>query len=61
MRKIAILCLALGAVSLVVGVISRITMTPVPIAPCGIIAETFLMFTNTCILAAIALLILEKK
>jgi hypothetical protein len=56
MKAIAYIAIIVGAISLVVGIISRITLTPV--GP-GIEAQAFLQFTNTCLLAAIALGILE--
>ena len=61
MRKIAVLVLVLGGLSLILGIVSRFTMTPVPIVKGGLEAETFLLFTNTCVLASIALILLEKK
>ncbi len=51
--------LALAIVSLVLGVISRLTMVPIPLSKGGIEAEAFLMFTNTCLLTAIALSVLQ--
>jgi len=45
---------------LVVGIASRITLNPVPIAPGrGIEAQAFLAFTNTCLLIAITLTLLD--
>ena len=59
MKVIAKLCIALGLISLIIGIISRITVTPV--GPGGIEANAFLAFTNTCLLLAIALILLEIK
>jgi len=61
MRNLAIVALIVAGISLVLGIISRFMMAPLPLAPTGIEAETFLNFTNTCLLAAIALAVLEKK
>jgi len=60
MSKLAKLALILAAISLVVGIISRITMIVIPIAPNGMEAQNFLDFTNTCLLAAIALSLVKK-
>ncbi len=57
MKAIAYIAIIVGAISLVVGIISRITLTPV--GPGAVEAQAFLRFTNTCLLAAIALGILE--
>jgi hypothetical protein len=56
MKAIINIALVVAGISLVVGIVSRITLTPV--GP-GIEAQAFLQFTNTCLLAAIALGILE--
>ena len=56
MKAIINIALVAAGISLVVGIISRITLTPV--GP-GIEAQAFLQFTNTCLLAAIALGVLE--
>ena len=59
MKKLANIVLVVGLISLVVGIISRITLAP--IGPGRIEAQAFLAFTNTCVLFAIALVLLEKK
>ena len=56
MKAIAYIAIIAGAVSLIVGIISRLTLQPV--GP-GIEAQAFLQFANTCLLATIALGILE--
>lgn len=61
MKKAANLALALAGISLVIGIISRITIKPIPNLDYGLEAQAFLMFTNTCLLAAIAFLLMEKK
>jgi hypothetical protein len=60
MSGLARVALILAALSLLVGVISRISMIPIPIAPNGLEAQNFLDFTNTCLLAAIALSLVRK-
>lgn len=57
MKAIAYIAVIVGVISLVVGIISRLTLQPVQ--PGGIEAQAFLQFTNTCFLAAIALGVLE--
>ena len=60
MKAIANIALVVAAISLIVGIISRLTLVPVPIAPGkGIEAQAFLAFTNTCLLIAITLTLLE--
>ena len=57
MKKAANLIIGVALISLALGVISRITMKPIPIAPGGGIEASVLMkFTGTCLLLAIALL-----
>ena len=60
MKAVANIALVVAAISLVVGIISRLTICPVPIGlGRGIEAESFLAFTNTCLLIAIALMLLQ--
>ncbi|RKY33954.1 MAG: hypothetical protein DRP69_05745 [Candidatus Duberdicusella sinuisediminis] len=62
MRILGIVALIVAGISLVLGIISRIILQPLPILPGGgVEAEVFLNFTNTCLLAAIALAVLGKK
>ena len=62
MKKLANIALVIGVISLIVGVISRVTLIPIPIAlGKGIEAQAFLSFTNTCVLFAIALILLSPK
>jgi len=62
MRKVANIVLVIGLISLILGIISRMTLIPIPIVPgSGIEANVFLRFTNTCLLLTIALILLEKK
>ncbi|MFH1683779.1 MAG: hypothetical protein ABIA67_02720 [Candidatus Margulisiibacteriota bacterium] len=58
MKKLANIALIVAAISFVIGAISRLTLIPIPIA--GIEAQALLQFTNTALLAAIALVLLEK-
>jgi len=60
MKAIVNIALVVAFVSLVVGIISRLTVTPIPLAPGkGIEARAFLAFTNTCLLIAITLTLLK--
>lgn len=60
MKGIINIALVAAAISLILGIISRLTMTPIPIAPGGgIEAQVFLAFTDTCLLIAIALTLLQ--
>ena len=59
MKAIVNIAIVVAVISLVVGLISRLTLTPV--GPMGIEAEAFLQFTNTCLLLAIALALLQPK
>ena len=61
MRTIANLAVVAAAISLIVGFISKIRLTPVPILSGGLAAETLLIFTNTCLLVAITCLLLEMS
>ena len=55
MKTIASLAIVVGVISLVVGIISRLTLTPVAIIPGGLEAQAFLTFANTCFLLAVIL------
>lgn len=60
MKAIVKIALVVALISLVVGIISRLTLVPVPITPGrGIEAQAFLAFTNTCLLIAIAFMLLQ--
>ena len=59
MKAIVNISLVVAAISLVLGIVSRLTLTPLPLAPGrGIEAQAFLAFTNTCLLIAITLTVL---
>ncbi|MDD5566259.1 MAG: hypothetical protein PHG31_05160 [Candidatus Omnitrophica bacterium] len=57
MKGMVNVVLFVAGVSLLTGIISRITLFPVPIANTGIEAEAFLNFANTCLLIAAVLLL----
>lgn len=59
MRKIAYLAIVIGFLSLIVGVISRLTMTPIAMVRGGLEARALLGFTNSCFLIAITFILLE--
>lgn len=60
MKTLAYVAIVVALVSLIIGVISRLTMTPIAIVPTGALsAEIFLTFTNTCLLLAIAISLVE--
>ncbi len=49
--------LVIAGLSLIIGIISRLTLKPV--GPSMIEAQAFLQFTNTCLLIAITFTLLE--
>lgn len=57
MNKAPDILIVLAAVSMVVGVMSRLTMIPIA----GIFASAFLTFAGVCLLMAIALILRGKK
>ncbi len=60
MKTIINLTLIVAVVSLAVGMVSRFFIVPVPIVDgLRIEAHSFLAFTNTCLLMAIALMLLQ--
>jgi hypothetical protein len=61
MKKAANLIIGVALISLVLGVISRITMKPLPIAPGGgLEASVLVKFAGICLLLAIALLMSQS-
>ena len=60
MKKLASTIIVVGVVSLALGVISRLSMRPLPIARGGIEASVLMDFTDTCLLLAIALLLIPS-
>lgn len=59
MKKIAYVALGIGVISLIIGIISRLTL--IPVGAVGLEAQAFLGLANTCLLISIALALLEKK
>lgn len=59
MKTIAYIFIVVAAVSLIVGLVSRLTLTPVSIVPGGATARSFLEFTNTCLLIAVTFILLH--
>ena len=57
MKVIVKISIIIAAISLVVGLISRLTLQPV--GPMGIEAQAFLRFANTCLLVAITFAVLQ--
>ncbi|MFH1062873.1 MAG: hypothetical protein V1747_08355 [Candidatus Omnitrophota bacterium] len=61
MKKIAGLVIGIAGISFVVGMVSRILVMPFPATEYGLEASAFMRFTDTCLLTAIALLLLDKS
>ena len=59
MRLWSVICIIIGVVSLVVGIVSRLMM--LPIGPWALESRAFVGFSALMLLFAIALLQLEKK
>ena len=57
MKAIVKISIIVAAISLIVGIVSRLTLTPV--GPMMIQAQAFLQFTNTCLLVAITFAVLQ--
>lgn len=57
MRAITNMVIVVGAASLVIGIVSRLTMTPIAVVRGGLEAQAFLSFSNTCFLIAIILIL----
>ena len=57
MKALSYTALIVAAISLIIGIASRIMVQP--IGPMVIEAQAFLQFTNTCLLAAIAFAVLQ--
>jgi len=57
MRIVAIICVIVGAASLVTGVVARLMATPVC---CGITSRALSGFSTGVLLLAIALFLMEK-
>jgi len=61
MKKAAKAALILAGLSLLIGIVSRVFVMPIPDDVHGLEANAFLRFTNTCLLASIALSLLKKS
>ena len=61
MKSVAKFFIIIGFISLLVGLISRMTLKPVGLIPGTMEANTLLQFTNTCMLIAITLMLWEKS
>lgn len=59
MKTVAYLAIVIAAISLIAGIISRFTLTPLAMVPGGLESQALLAFTNTCLLVAITLILLE--
>lgn len=59
MKKVAYIFIIVAVVSLIAGLISRWTLTPITLVPAGLSAGVLLSFTNTCLLVAITFILLE--
>jgi len=57
MKAIVKISIIVAAISLILGIVSRLTLQP--IGPMGIQAQAFLQFTNTCLLVAITFAVLQ--
>ncbi len=58
MKTIAYVAIGVAAISLIVGIISRWTGTPIALVSGGLEAQALLTFTNTCLLVAITFILL---
>ena len=58
MKTMTYIAIVVGAICLILGLISRLTFTPVPFVG-GIAPRTFLQLTNICFLIAITFILLE--
>jgi hypothetical protein len=59
MRQVGIIAIIVGVISLVLAAYSRVTLEPLGIVPGGLTTENFIGITNTCLLAAIAFVLLD--
>ena len=59
MKALAGIALVVAIISIIVGIISRLTLIPVP--PVGIEAHAIFQFANTCLLLAITLLLMSMQ
>jgi len=59
MKTITNITLVLAAVSLALGVVSRVTMQPIPILPGGLEASALLALANTLLLGAVVAILMQ--
>ena len=59
MKVIAYVAIVIAAISLIAGIISRWTLTPIVLVPGGLEAQALLTFSNTCLLIGITFILLE--
>ena len=60
MKKAVNVFVVIAFISFIVAIISRLTMTPLPVVRGGLEAGALLNFTNTCLLIAITLMLMSK-
>jgi len=58
MKTISYAAIAVAAISLIAGLISRLTLTPITLVPGGVEAQAILAFANTALLVAITFILL---
>jgi len=61
MKMVVNIVIALGLISFVAGMLSRVSMIPLRFFPGTLSSGTMLAFTNTCMLIAIAISLAEKS
>jgi hypothetical protein len=61
MKALANIALVLAVVSLVLGIVSRATMNPIPVFPGGLEAKALLMLANTFLLAAAVAILMQMS
>ncbi|MBU1726295.1 MAG: hypothetical protein KJ880_01510 [Candidatus Omnitrophica bacterium] len=59
MKTYASIVLIIATTSFILAIISRIMMVPLPIVPGGLEAQALLAFTNTCLLLAAVMILLQ--
>ena len=61
MKALASIALVLAVVSVVLGIVSRATMSPIPIFPGGLEAGALLTLANTFLLAAAVAILMQMS
>lgn len=59
MKNIANIAIGVAVISLIASILSRLAMKPLAIIPGGLEAQALLAFTNTCLLFAVTVILLE--